>query len=114
MVTYKKAIRKYGVGYTKNNVFVKGDRVPEEVKERLEYAPEMEYDDKPERRRCLFCEAPQSHLRVYNDGSGPTMIDLCEYHYLNKNLGQIAQQLRESQVVAESLPVKKKRRKAKV
>lgn len=101
MVTYKKVKRKYDVGYTKDSLFIKGSRVPQEVKERLEIIDYMEYDDQPERRRCLFCEAPQSRLRALNIGEGPLMVDLCEYHYYNRNIGQLAQEIREQKEQAD-------------
>lgn len=95
MSIYTKVQRRYDVGYIRDGLFVKGSRVPQEVKERLEITDHMDYDDKPERRRCLFCEAPQTRVRALNVGSGPLMVDLCEYHYYNRNIGQLAQEIRE-------------------
>lgn len=91
MVVYKKIKRKYDVGYTRDNVFIKGSRVPEEVKERLEITDHMDYDDQPNKPRCLFCEAPATRQRIFEG----VMVDMDEFHYYAKNIGQIAQELRE-------------------
>lgn len=89
MSIYKKVTRKNDIGYTKDTVFTNKDRVPQWVKERLEYAPEVEVDEvtKP----CLFCDDQANHKRMVN----LVMVDLCEYHYFNTNIGKIAEQLRK-------------------
>lgn len=79
-----------GYRYLKNNKFTNESRIPPEVMEKFEFTSDVDYDDTPERRRCLFCDAPQSRQRYFNGVS----IDLCNYHYQNKRLGQIAQQVR--------------------
>ena len=95
MITYKRIPFKNKAGdtgfrYTKNGLITKESRVPQEVVQKFAYTPEVEYDDAPERRRCLFCDAPQKRQRVLNN----EMVDLCEWHYQNKNLGTIAAQVR--------------------
>lgn len=95
MVKYKQTPSKDVTGkdvfrYFKDSKMVKESTVPHEVMERFEYTTEVEYDDEPTRRRCLFCDAPKSRGRYLN---GET-IELCEYHYQNKTLGSIAAQVR--------------------
>lgn len=95
MVVYKKIEYKNGAGdtgfrYTKNNVLTKESRIPPEVMSKFEYATSVEYDDKPDQRRCIFCDAYQSRQRYLNQET----VDLCEWHYQNKNLGSIAAQVR--------------------
>jgi hypothetical protein len=89
-IPYSNAAGDSGFRYKKDNLMTKEARIPHEVMEKFEYASEVEYDDVPDKRRCIFCDAPQSRQR-YLDGG---MLDLCEYHYQNKSLGTIAAQMR--------------------
>jgi len=109
-IPFKNAEGGEGFRYTKNGLITKESRVPHEVMEKFAYTPTVEYDDAPERRRCISCDAPQKRIRVLN----MMTVDLCEYHYQHMNLGQIAQQVREvEKELAKPKPVikKKKRRK---
>lgn len=76
--------------YTRDGVFVKADRVPQDVMVKFEYTPTVEYDDQPDKPRCLFCDAPRSHQR-YVTG---LMVPLCDHHYYTENIGRITAQLR--------------------
>lgn len=106
-IPFKNAQGNEGFRYTKNGLITKESRIPHEVMERFAYNPTVEYDDEPDRRRCIFCDAPQKRVR----GLNLVMIDLCEYHYQTKNLGKIAEQVRELE--KEPKPVKKKKRRKK-
>jgi len=76
--------------YFKNNLITKESTVPHEVKDKLEYAPSVEYDERPEvLKRCIFCDAPESRQRYLNN----VLVDLCEWHYQNMTLGSIAHQV---------------------
>jgi hypothetical protein len=92
MVIYTKVNRKDGeVRYLKNNLFVKSDRVPAEVLEKFEFTDTVKYDEQPDRPRCLFCEAPATRKRLVTG----LMVDMCEYHYYNRNIGTIVAQIRQ-------------------
>lgn len=120
MIKYAKLPGPKGIGsrFTKNNRMVKESRVPPEVLEKLEYATEIEYDDKPERRRCIFCDAYQSRQRLL-DGK---LIDLCEWHYQHARLGQIAHRVvekkqedkLEAEKIAKLTPAQKRKRTIKL
>ena len=86
MLVYKRN----GERYFRNGVQVKTPRVPQEVKDKLMYSPEVEFDEQPDKRRCIFCDAPQTAQRYLNN----EMIDLCGYHYHNTTLGAVAAQVR--------------------
>ncbi len=53
-------------------------------------ATSIDYDDKPEKRRCVFCEGYQAYKRVFMG----ELVDLCEDHYYSKSLGAIAAQMK--------------------
>lgn len=114
-IPFKNANGDEGYRYTKNGLMTKESRIPHDVMEKFEYAPAIEYDDMPEARRCIACDAPQSRTRYLNAES----IELCEYHYQNMRLGQIAQQVRElkeeqeKKVEQDSLKRGKAKRKPK-
>lgn len=107
MIRYAKVPSKDGAGdrFTKNNLFIKESRVPPEVLEKLAYATEIEYDEHPDKRRCIFCEAYQSRQRFLNS----ELVDLCEWHYQHARLGQIAQRINE--VAKEKAEAEAKRAK---
>lgn len=95
MITYRKVPFNNGTGYEsfrylRNNVLTKESYVPAEVIEKFTYTDTVQYDDKPDERRCIFCDAPQSRQKYFNNET----VDLCEWHYQNVNLGKIAQQVR--------------------
>lgn len=108
-IPYKNAQGDTGFRYTKNGLMTKESRIPHEVMEKFEYTPTFEYDESPEKRRCIFCDAPQSRQRYLNS----ELIDLCEWHYQNARLGQIAAQVREvekEKVLEAAKPVAKKKK----
>jgi len=122
MVHYKRTPSKNALGepcfrYFKDSKPVKESSIPHEVMDKFEIIPETDYDDEPERRRCIFCDAPQKRVRSLN----MTMVDLCEWHYQNKNLGKIAAQVRvvekemasEQAKIAKAKPTKKRKRAKK-
>jgi hypothetical protein len=78
-----------GFTYTKNNKMTNGNKIPHEVVEKFEYTNVVEYDEQPDKRRCLFCDAPQSRQKYLNG----QLYDLCEWHYQNTRLGQLAAQV---------------------
>lgn len=108
-IEYKNAAGDTGFRYLKNNKLTKESTIPPEVLDKFSINPEVEYDDEPERRRCIFCDSPQKRIRTLN----LTMIDLCEWHYQNMTLGKIAEQVRkiEQTVPKEVKKVKKKKLK---
>lgn len=89
-VVYNNAAGDSGYRYLKEGKFIKESRVPHEVMDKFQYSEEIEYDDVPDKRRCVACDAPQSRQRYLN----AEMVDLCEWHYQNMSLGRIAAQVR--------------------
>lgn len=100
MTTYKRIPGPGGIGvrYQKPSVkltgawtFVSVKRVPPSVIRLLDEtnAPSIDFDDKPEKKRCLFCEGPEAHKRSFQG----EMVALCDDHYYTKNIGQIAAEL---------------------
>ena len=115
MIKYAKVPSKDGAGdrFTHNGLFIKESRVPPELMEKFEYATELEYDEHPEKRRCIFDEAYQSRQRFLNS----ELIDLCEWHYQHARLGEIAHQVdllaKEAKVKAEKVPKKTNKKRTK-
>ena len=95
--------------YTKNGLITKESRVPHEVMEKFAYAPTIDYDDAPERRRCIACDAPQKRQRYLDT----KLVDLCEYHYQHLRLGQIAELVRLIKETKVEKPVAKKKKKTR-
>lgn len=93
MVIYKKVINpKDGKPrYIKDKVFVKGDRVPQEVLDKFDFTDEVKFDERPDKERCLFCDGPASRKRLITG----LMIAECEPHYYSKTVGAIASYLKE-------------------
>jgi hypothetical protein len=82
--------KRNGERYFKNGTQTKESTVPQEVKDKLIMGmPEVEFDEQPDRRKCIFCDAPQAHQRYLNN----EMIDLCSFHYHSMSLGRVAQQV---------------------
>jgi hypothetical protein len=75
--------------YFRNNLITKEATVPHEVKDKLEYAPSVEFDEQPDKKHCIFCDAPSCRTRLLN----LVTVELCEWHYQNVNLGTIAHQV---------------------
>lgn len=118
MVTYRRTKQNDKWRYLKvldsgQTVFMKDSRVPAEVFKKMNELdiPELKFDDQPDKKRCLFCDGPQAHQRVFEG----RMVPLCDIHYYSKNVGQIAAELRETTKEAVFLEddrtAKKKRRK---
>lgn len=84
-----------------------GSKIPHEVIEKFEYTNVVEYDEQPDKRRCLFCFAPQSRQKYLNG----SLYDLCEWHYQNTRLGQLAAQV--VAVAKEAEVANEKEQKAK-
>lgn len=94
MITYHRIPYKNSDGYTgyrftKGNMLTKGSRIPPEVMEKFEINSTIEYDDKPELRRCIFCDGYQTRQKMLNLQT----VELCEWHYQHMNLGKIAAQV---------------------
>lgn len=116
MVNYKKVPSKDAHGqdtfrYLRGNKFIAKSRIPHEVMEKFELIDTVDYDDAPERRRCVLCEAPQSRIRSLN----MTVIDLCDWHYQNTTLGELAHQvaLLQKEQAKVKPAIKKKKRKSR-
>jgi hypothetical protein len=96
MVIYTKIKTSTGTKYRKDNLFVKPDRIPADVVEKFEFTDSVKYDDEPDKARCIFCEAPSSHQRMVNPVAhevGLMIVELCDHHYYNANLGTIVHQI---------------------
>jgi hypothetical protein len=95
MVTYKRfANSKLPTGYMYNcnGRITKAGRLPKYVVDRFDMgADTVEYDEKPDLPRCLFCDGYKEHSRMFEG----VAVALCSQHYYDKNIGQIAQKLRE-------------------
>lgn len=89
-VETKDAVGNPAIRYIKDGKPTKAATVPPEVLDQFKYSPIIEYDDNPDERRCLFCDAPQERIKRLNNET----LELCEWHYQNKNLGQVAAQVR--------------------
>lgn len=81
--------------FTKDRLAIKKEKVPANIVARL-IDGEMDIDEASVKlegpaRFCLFCKKLCKATRFVN---GQTVY-LCEEHYHSKNIGQIAQQLRE-------------------
>ena len=108
MVVYYRISRSDGTyRYTKNNVFVKGSSIPPEVLEKFEYTDSVKFEDEPEKKRCLFCDAPATRKRLVTQ----VIVELCEGHYYSKNIGTIVAQLRELNNIKEKIDGEQRRRK---
>lgn len=86
--------------YTIDNKITNSSRVPEEVKEKLEYAPSVEHNF-DQNNACIFCDTTVSRTRMVNLET----IGLCEWHYQHMNLGKIVQQVRENKLRKEKQDV---------
>jgi len=92
MVIYKKYDINGVVRYSKDKVQTKSDRVPQVVKDTLNNGVDtMQFDDQPEKARCLFCDEPATHSRLVAN----QFVPLGDYCYYNKNIGKITQRLNE-------------------
>ena len=100
MIVYTKHQGNNSVVYKKGNLFIKPDKVPAEVMGFFEHTDKVEYDDQPEKERCLFCEAPETHQRTINVVAHAVelkTVPLCDYHYYNQSLGSLVAKYRLTQ-----------------
>lgn len=81
---YRKITGKTGVKYWKDGKFIKKTDIPASVFQNLQTNPE--YDDSKE---CIFCGQPGTKIRQLN----LMIVNLCDIHYFEKRLGQIAEHL---------------------
>lgn len=77
-----------GVRYKFGRKFVKTAEVPEDIRSKFEVNAVAE---EAPRKICIFCGGPGTYQRLINQQS----IALCPDDYYDKNMGQIAQRLRE-------------------
>lgn len=94
MISYKKVPYENSQGdkgfrYIKDGIFTRESRIPPVVLERLEITDHMDYDEQPDKRRCIFCDAPQERQKYFNG----QLYDLCEWHYQHMTLGKVAAQV---------------------
>src|SRR5579864_6732493 len=102
MITYRRTPHRQNKAtwlyYKNNNEYpdrfnmVAASKVPPIVVKQLNEtgAPSVEYDDKPNLPRCIFCLGYKSHQRIFHG----EMIALCNDHYYSRNIGQIAARMR--------------------
>ncbi len=95
MAIYTKETRSNGsVGYRKNKRFVAKADIPALVFEALKVRNEVddvEVNSGAKYRQCIFCDEHSKNQRLVN---GLTVY-LCDDHYYDKNIGQVAEQLRK-------------------
>lgn len=108
-IPYKSKEGVEGFRYLKDSKLTKEARIPHSVMEKFEFTDTVEYDDAPDQRKCLFCDAPKSRIRPLNG----QIVELCEWHYQNMNLGKIAAQVElvKREKVAEPKTEAKKKHK---
>jgi hypothetical protein len=97
---YKKYETEGVVRYRNDKGFLKPERIPAEVLENFKHTDSVEYDDQPDKARCLFCDAPETHQRTINVVAHAVdlkTIELCDYHYYNQSLGSLVAKYRLNQ-----------------
>lgn len=77
-----------GTRYLKDGKFIAKDKIPEGVIQSLESGAKGD-------KLCLFCGKPSKLTRAYN----AQPVYLCDEHYYDKTMGQIAQKARELNAV---------------
>lgn len=121
MIIYKRSINGERTTYFKNNLLTSINRIPQQVLDNFEFSDEVKFDDQPEKPRCLFCDAPgvrQKLVNIIAHGVELMTVELCDYHYYNRNLGKIVERVRLNNQEQErkengSVPKVSKRRKSK-
>lgn len=81
-----------GVRYMKEGRFVKKDSIPADILIKLDVGMKVEEAIAPTENKCIFCNMPTKEFRLLN--SQPAY--LCEEHYYEKTLGEVAKQVREN------------------
>ena len=84
---YTKIPSKHGFRYMKDNRFIAKDKIPEEELAKLE--------EPVNEKRCIFCGMGTNMCRTVDS----KIVYVCEQHYYDTTIGQIAQQLREKGMV---------------
>jgi len=113
-VIYKIYKTETRTSYSKDKVQTKADRVPQIVKDTLDsgVVDTMQFDDKPELPRCLFCDEGATHNRLV----AGQMVPLGDYCYFNKNIGKITERLnlikKEQERGTNKNPQKRRSRKS--
>lgn len=85
--------------YYKDGERVKGKSLPDDLRKRLIETidltdKEVDDENKKPASTCIFCQAPADSGRILNQ----QLVPLCREDYTTKNLGKVAQQLRELNV----------------
>jgi hypothetical protein len=93
MSVYKMFKKPHGVGYVKDGKIIKNSEVPELIKKHL--SPGESFDDATQdlpadAKRCVFCDEITKMSRLINTQT----IYICEPHYYDKTIGQVAAQVR--------------------
>lgn len=95
MAVYTKEIGPNGnTAYRKDKRFVAKSNIPAAVFEALRVRNEVddvEVNSGAKYRECIFCDEHSKNQRMVN---GLTVY-LCNDHYYDKNIGQVAEQLRK-------------------
>ncbi len=94
---YKRIETKTGVKYWKDGKFIKKADIPAQVFQALETNPS--YD---ESKDCIFCGLPGTKVRNYN----LMVVHLCDEHYIEKRLGQIAEHFNKLKEKHEQVALK--------
>ena len=94
MSIYKFSKGSRSLMYFKDGKLISKNSIPENVFQSL--VENEEFDDnglKPDvlHKECIFCNKYAGFSRLVN----LQMVDLCEHHYYDTNVGQIAQRLQE-------------------
>lgn len=84
--------------FYKDGERVKGKDLPKGMRERLLETVDQKPEDADDENKkitsdkiCIFCQEPADSGKVLNQ----SFIALCRDHYLTKNLGKVAQRIRE-------------------
>jgi hypothetical protein len=77
--------------YFKDKKMISKKIIPAEILQILEDQEQFDDNPPPEKpiKVCIFCGQPASHNRLVNLQT----VDLCEKHYYDTNMGEIAKQL---------------------
>jgi hypothetical protein len=90
MVIYKIYKKEDRTTYSKDGLLTKSDRVPQVVKDTLSSGVDtMQFDDQPDKERCLFCDEAATHERLV----AGQLVPLGDYCYYNKNIGKVTERL---------------------
>lgn len=84
---------KNGVRYMKDNRFVSKKDVPADILIKLDVGmTDVITTEEPEIKKCIFCGMATKGYRLLNQ----QQVYLCTEDYYDKNIGQIAQQVRRT------------------